>query len=443
MLGQSPASVFWHDGATYVVESAGNRVVRLRGSGREVVAGGNGKGSHANQLDRPWRIFVSKLGLYVVDRNNARVQRWLHGADAGETVAGGQGQGHGLHQLDQPVGVFVSPVGDVYVVDRANHRVVCWPPGAAEGRLVAGGRGFGSRSEQLACPAAVVLDGDALYVSDEGNDRVQCWVLGAQSGVTVAGGRGPGGRPDQFYHPLGICVAAGHLFVADSLNYRVQRWPLDGDGAARAAGAVTVAGGLGLGSGAGQLGQPMSVHVDELGRLLVADMDNGRVQAYPLEEQERVARETSAASGVADLAAHAPVDQERICGHCVEYRANSGFGFVLDDTGRRLFAHHSDIAASEVRFGYPKLLKGEQVEFQARRDEKWGWRCSAITAPGGGPTGGATSASESPQADSKEHHPHSRRCCCCCFFCFCCCCWFVDVGVVHQERRRTHDSKDG
>jgi hypothetical protein len=34
----------------------------------------------------------------------------------------------------------------------------------------------------------------------------------------------------------------------------------------------------------------------------------------------------------------------------------------------RLFAHHSDIAASEVRFGYPKLLKGEQVEFQARRD---------------------------------------------------------------------------
>jgi hypothetical protein len=44
------------------------------------VAGGNGGGSSATQLNGPWGIYVtSNQGVYVVDRNNHRVQYWPSG----------------------------------------------------------------------------------------------------------------------------------------------------------------------------------------------------------------------------------------------------------------------------------------------------------------------------------------------------------------------------
>jgi hypothetical protein len=63
----------------------------LDGSGIGVtVAGGNGQGSAANQLDRPSDIFVSKIdgSVYVADCYNNRIQKWLVNATSGITVAG-------------------------------------------------------------------------------------------------------------------------------------------------------------------------------------------------------------------------------------------------------------------------------------------------------------------------------------------------------------------
>jgi hypothetical protein len=41
------------------------------------VAGGNGAGSSADKLSGPWGIYVdSSNSVYIVDRNNHRVQRW-------------------------------------------------------------------------------------------------------------------------------------------------------------------------------------------------------------------------------------------------------------------------------------------------------------------------------------------------------------------------------
>ncbi|CAF4691309.1 unnamed protein product, partial [Rotaria magnacalcarata] len=45
-----------------------------------LVAGGNGAGSASNKLNYPWGVYVDVNGtIYVVDRNNHRVQRWNSG----------------------------------------------------------------------------------------------------------------------------------------------------------------------------------------------------------------------------------------------------------------------------------------------------------------------------------------------------------------------------
>ena len=44
------------------------------------MAGGNGAGNTADKLNGPWGVYVdSSQGVYVVDRNNHRVQYWPSG----------------------------------------------------------------------------------------------------------------------------------------------------------------------------------------------------------------------------------------------------------------------------------------------------------------------------------------------------------------------------
>ena len=41
------------------------------------VAGGNGGGSTSDKLSGPWGVYVdASSSVYVVDRNNHRIQRW-------------------------------------------------------------------------------------------------------------------------------------------------------------------------------------------------------------------------------------------------------------------------------------------------------------------------------------------------------------------------------
>jgi hypothetical protein len=92
------------------------------------VAGGNGQGSAANQVDTP----------------------------GGVAVAGGKGQGSAANQLSGPFGVAVDGDGNVYVADTFNSRVQRWAPGASAGVTVAGGNGYGSAANQLDGPGGPV-----------------------------------------------------------------------------------------------------------------------------------------------------------------------------------------------------------------------------------------------------------------------------------------------
>jgi hypothetical protein len=80
------------------------------------VAGGNGYGYGADQLEGPAGIFVDPAGnLYLADVFNDRIQKWSPGSNFGLTVAGGNGQGYAANQLILPWGIFGDQNGFIFV----------------------------------------------------------------------------------------------------------------------------------------------------------------------------------------------------------------------------------------------------------------------------------------------------------------------------------------
>ncbi|CAF0840423.1 unnamed protein product [Adineta steineri] len=166
-----------YHGDLYISDTEKNEVKQYRQGATHgtVVAGGNGKGDHLNQLNFPTFIFVDQdLSVYVSDRNNNRVVKWVKGAKEGVVVAGGHAQGNSLAQLSHPEGVIVDHFGNTYVADCYNHRISRWSRGATEGSTVVGEKGRGKQPYQFSCPTGVSIDREGrLYVVDCSNDRVQ------------------------------------------------------------------------------------------------------------------------------------------------------------------------------------------------------------------------------------------------------------------------------
>ncbi|MBS1596515.1 MAG: T9SS type A sorting domain-containing protein [Bacteroidetes bacterium] len=285
----------WYQGATQV--SADTQAIIT-------VAGGNGSGSSATQLQYPQGVFVDAAGaVYVSDPGNHRVQKFPAGstsATSGVTVAGGNGNGTGLNQIGYPTGIWVDPSGNLYVSDQTNDRVMKFPAGstsATSGVVIGGGNGQGTAANQLRSPMG--LEGDAsgnIYVAD-GNGRIQKFPAGSTSAtmaVTVAGGNGAGSAANQLYYPYDVALdAIGNLYVADLDNDRVQKFPA---GSTSATNGITIAGGNGNGSNNNQLNQPEGIALDAAGNLYVCD-NNDRVQMFP-------PGSTSATAGVTVAGGH-------------------------------------------------------------------------------------------------------------------------------------------
>lgn len=54
--------------------------------------------------------------LFILDTGNARVQRWVQGANYGETVLSAS--------MNSPMGMQLDAAGTVYIADTNNHRAL-------------------------------------------------------------------------------------------------------------------------------------------------------------------------------------------------------------------------------------------------------------------------------------------------------------------------------
>ncbi|CAF1561956.1 unnamed protein product, partial [Rotaria sp. Silwood1] len=276
-------------------------------------------GSETNQLNWPYGLYVDDdQTIYVADCYNHRIVEWKSGATNGKVVAGRNGSGNGADQLNYPFDVIIDKESDSLIIsDGANNRVVRWPRrngtrgetiisniscfgltiddngylyvvdneqhqvrrykiGDTQGTVVAGGNGKGNRLDQLSNPHYVFVDrDDSVYVSDYENHRVMKWEERAKQGIVVAGGQGQGNILTQLNGPQGVVVdQLGTVYVADFGNARIMRWP---KGATQ--GSVIV----GERARPNQLYRPVGLSFDRHGNLYVAEWGNNRVQKFNIE----------------------------------------------------------------------------------------------------------------------------------------------------------------
>ena len=110
----------------------------------------------------------------------------------GITVAGiGSSPGNASNQLNDPADVTLDYENNLYIADRKNNRIQKYLLGSRNGTTVAGNSLYSSSQYQLLNPARVILDPDRnLYVSDASNHRIQFCLPGATTATTVAGIKG-------------------------------------------------------------------------------------------------------------------------------------------------------------------------------------------------------------------------------------------------------------
>ncbi|CAF4801901.1 unnamed protein product, partial [Rotaria sp. Silwood1] len=166
-----------NDGFLYIADYDQHEVRRYRMGENQgtVVAGGNGRGNHLDQLNNPTFVFVDRNhSVYVADYSNHRVMKWIEGAKQGIVVTSDQSQENSFTQIWIPYGIVVDQSGTVYMADHSNHRIMRWLQGATQGSVIVGGNNQGSQSNQLSYPIGLSFDREGnIYVSDWGNHRVQ------------------------------------------------------------------------------------------------------------------------------------------------------------------------------------------------------------------------------------------------------------------------------
>ena len=202
--------------------------------------------------------------------------------------------GSGPSQFDRPSGLAFGPNGKLYVVDTLNHRVQVLTP---EGEFISQWGSLGGGEGQFSMPWGIAIDGAGdVYVTDWRNDRVQ--KFDSEGRFLMAFGSS-GNGDGQFNRPNGIAVDSdGDIYVCDWMNDRVQVFDQSGSykdvlighsgmskwGRTFLDANPDIESKLELAAQNIELKQrfyrPVSVHVDEDGKVYVADCYRHRVQIY-------------------------------------------------------------------------------------------------------------------------------------------------------------------
>ena len=176
-------------GGVYISSTACNNVMKWapNATSGTVIAGSPSgtAGSTAQLLWHPYGLALDEVNgyLYVADYNNNRIQRfYTNGSTTGVTIAGGNGQGAAANQLNHPTEIYLSRVDkSIYIDNRYNNRVQKWFLNGSTGVTVAGSStGLVGQTVFLVNEVyAIALNEDEslLYVSDTNNRRIQRYEL--------------------------------------------------------------------------------------------------------------------------------------------------------------------------------------------------------------------------------------------------------------------------
>ena len=237
----------------YVSDEATHQITVLTREG-EVLSRWGEHGSEPGQLDRPSHMAFDDDGrLWVSDTMNHRVQCFT---TDGTYVAGFGSHGDGPGEFDTPWGITVDAAGFVYVVDWRNDRVQKL---TQDGEFVMQFGSSGTGDGQFNRPAGIDVDqhGD-IYVVDRGNNRVQ---LFDRTGRYVEQFIG-----DATLSRMGLDYIRANpkvLRLRDMAHLETQK----------------------------RFRSPVSVHVDDEGRMFVGDHGSHRIQVYQKEAYPLAAAE--------------------------------------------------------------------------------------------------------------------------------------------------------
>ena len=240
-----------------------------------VVAGGQGPGSNATQLDSPRAVYVNRNGSVLVsDLGNHRAQFFLNGSLVGRRVAGDGTFGSANTKIGTAIGGIAMDVNDnVYISEYDNSRVAKWAPNATYGTMAAGDGTPGNAPSQLNVPTGLYLDSisNILYIANQGGHCIVKWLPGASAGSTVAGTCGVSGdTPTLLTAPRSVTFDKyGNMYVSDLSNGgRIITFSPNS-----MIGRPIITSGL---------SNPMAVALDEKLDLYVADYGSDRILKYKL-----------------------------------------------------------------------------------------------------------------------------------------------------------------
>jgi len=237
--------------------------------------------------------------LYIADRGNHRIQKYLFGSSIGQRVAGNVTGGSSSDKLSYPGRVLIDLNENLYIADTGNHRIQFWRKGANAGTTVVGtGKknkqnnavfpsynslslgSAGNSSNQLYWPYGIVLHptSNTLYIADQANHRIMSYILGNNSGTLVFGFNGGGNNHTQLYSPIGLDfdILTNSLVITNIGANKIVRYVLGSSFWTLIAGDISGA----SGTTPTQFSNPTEATFDPMGNLYVSDRNNNRIQFF-------------------------------------------------------------------------------------------------------------------------------------------------------------------